>query len=130
MADSELRPEVLADLTRARGLSTEQGNALLDASPAEREAASRLLLERTRDMLEQAGVLPAQRSVLDLDFNQAASLAAAFGIALRWWNQSGWRDQSLGGICKVLPADQAALIHRFLIMGGWLTEIPPEAEGE
>jgi hypothetical protein len=125
----QLRPEVLADLTQARRLSSEQGNALLDATPAERAAASRLLLERTRDLLEQAGVLPAQRSVLDLDHNRVVALAGAYGIAARYWNQPGWRDRTLGDLLKVIPADQAALIHRFLVLGGWLTEIPPEAEG-
>jgi hypothetical protein len=122
----ELRPEVLADLTRARGLSPEQGDALLDSTPAEREAASHLLLERTRDMLTQAGVLPAQRTVLDLDYGRVVALAGAFGVAVRWWAQPGWRDRTLGDMLKVIPADQAALIHRFLVLGGWLAEVPPE----
>jgi hypothetical protein len=35
---------------------------------------------------------------------------------------AGW---TLGDLLKVIPADQAALIHRFLVLGG----CPPEAEG-
>jgi hypothetical protein len=123
----DLRPDVLADLTRPRGLSTDQGDALLDATPAEREAASRLLLARTKDMLEQAGVLPAQRTVLDLDFGRVMTLAAAFGVTLRWWDQPGWRDRTLGDLVKVLPADAAAQVHQYLVAGGWLRSIPPEA---
>lgn len=84
MTGPELRPEVLAALTHPRGLSSEQGDALLDASPAERDAAARLLLAQARDVLEQAGVLPEQRSILDVDYRRAASLAAAYGIAARW----------------------------------------------
>lgn len=130
MTGPELRPEVLAALTHPRGLSSEQGDALLDASPAERDAAARLLLAQARDVLEQAGVLPEQRSILDVDYRRAASLAAAYGIAARWWAQPGWRDRSLGDLLKVIPSNQAALIHQFLTWGGWIVEAPPEAAGE
>jgi hypothetical protein len=128
MADNELRPEVLAGLTRARGLSTEQGDALLDATPAERDAASRILLEQTRDMLEQAGLLPAQRSILDIDLRRVTSLAAVYGIVSRWWDQPGYRERPLGDVLKVIPADLADQVHSFLVVGGWLVEIPLEGE--
>jgi hypothetical protein len=126
----DLRPEILADLTRARGLSPEQGDALLDATPAERDAVSRLLLEQTRDMLEQAGLLQAQRSILEIDLRRVTSLAGVYGIVGRWWDQPGWRERSLGDLLKVIPADQATLVHSCLVWGGWLVELPPEAEEE
>jgi hypothetical protein len=123
-----LRPEVLADLTRARGLSTTQGDALLDATPAERDAASRLLLERTRDMLEQAGVLPPTRSILDISYGQMSALAAVFVAADTWWNQPGYRERSLGDLAKVLPVDEAERIMQILRWAGFLpAEIPSEA---
>ena len=58
------------------------------------------------------------------------TLAAAFGVALRWWDQPGWRDRTLGDLVKVLPTDAAAQVHQYLVLGGWLVEVPPEAEGE
>jgi hypothetical protein len=38
-----------------------------------------------------------------------------------------WLD-CLGDLLKVIPADQAALVHHCLMWGGWLVELPPEAE--
>ena len=64
--------------------------------------------------------------LLGHDHNRVVALA---GAAARYWDQPGWRDRTLGDLLKVIPADQAALIHRFLVLGGWLTELPPEAEG-
>jgi hypothetical protein len=58
MPDDLLRPEIVAALTRPRGLSSEQGGALLDATPAERAVAARLLHERSVELLQEAGVLP------------------------------------------------------------------------
>jgi hypothetical protein len=131
MADDVLRPEILTGLTRPSGLSPTQGDALLDATPAERLAASRLLLERSRELLQQAGVLPPSRSVLDVGYGQLQALAAVFVVADRWWNQPGLVDRSLGDLCKVIPAGEADQIMRILRWAGFLPPEPPvQGEGE
>jgi hypothetical protein len=121
----ELRPEVILELVRARGLDTEQGNALLDATPAERQAAARLLLERSRELLEQAGVIPRQQTFLEAGYRTMAALAATFGTVSDVWRQPAYVDKRLVDVLKVIPEERAAFARYALAWGGLL---PPEPE--
>jgi hypothetical protein len=81
----EPRGEILRALTRPARLGGDRADALLDATPAERTLASRVLLEQAAEVLADAGVLRPQQTVLDLSLRQVSSLAAALAA----WGAGG-----------------------------------------
>jgi hypothetical protein len=125
VSGNQLRPNVVRRLSEPAQLPADLVDELLDASDAEREAAAAQLADRTRAYLERAGVLKPSASVLDLHHDQAALLAAAYGLAYPWWAQPGWRDRSLGDLLKVVPADVAASAMHVLRLAGFF---PSEQE--
>jgi hypothetical protein len=125
MADN-LRPQVVARLTESPPLPAALVDQVLDASPAERQAAAGELLDRTRMALEQAGALRPSMSVVDLRIDQVEALVAVYGLVMGWWRQPGWNTRTLGGICKVVPPDVAATAMGVLRAGRYL---PPDHEG-
>jgi hypothetical protein len=120
----QLRPDVVAALTSPRQLSPGLVDQVLDASPAEQQAAAAVLADQTRAFLEQAGVLKPSTSVLDLHHDQVALLAATYGIIYGWWAQPGYRDRPLGDLLKVVPADVAGQATRVLQAAGFLPPAP------
>ena len=120
MTDDKLRPEVVAALTDPQPLPAALVDQALDASDAEREAAAGELLDRTRALLEQTGVLRPSRSVLDLQFVQVQYLVAAYGLLAPWGNQPGWEAHSFRNLLKVVPGDIAEAAGRLLAWGGFI----------
>jgi hypothetical protein len=120
----QLRPDVVAALTEPRQLPADLVDQVLDASPAEQQAAAAELADRTRAFLEQAGVLKPSASVLDLGHDQVALLAAVYGIVGPWWAQPGYQDRPLGALLKVVPADVAAGVAQLLRWAGFLPAGP------
>jgi hypothetical protein len=118
--DDLLRPEVVAALSTPPRLPAGLVDQVRDASDTERQAAAAELADRTRTFLEQAGVLKPTQSVMDLHISQVQLLAATYGLVETWWNQPGWRDHTLGGILKVIPADVAQAVAQLLRWGGFL----------
>jgi hypothetical protein len=127
----EPRAEVLRALTRPARLEGDRADALLDASPAERALAARVLLAEAAEVLADAGVLRPQQTVLDLTLRQASSLAAALGRLGRWWPQPAYERHRLGDILKLIPSAEAAAVVDLLTWGGWLTPTadPDQHEG-
>jgi hypothetical protein len=124
----DLRPEVVAALSEPAQLPAVLVDQVLDATPAEREAAAGELLDRTRSFLEQAGILRPSTSVLDLHHDQVQRLAAVYGLLVSWWAQPGYRDRPLGHMLKVVPADVAQATGQLLRWAGLLPPEPAEPE--
>jgi hypothetical protein len=127
VADDDLRPEVVAALTGPRRLPEDLVDQVLDATPAERQAAAAALTDRTRQHLERAGVLRPSTSVLDLHHDQVQLLAATYGLVGPWWATPGYRQRALGDVLKVVPGDVAQTVSRLLRVAGFL---PPDQDGE
>jgi len=123
----DLRPDVVAALSQPAHFPAELVDQVLDASDAEREAATAELLDQTRAFLEQAKALPPTRSVLDLNHDQMQVLASVYALVWRWWGTPGYRQRSLGVMLKVIPTDTAVAARRLLAAYGFL---PPEPERE
>jgi hypothetical protein len=123
-----LRPDVVAALTEPQQLPAALVDQVLDATPAEREAAAGELLDRTRSFLEQAGVLKPSASVLDLHLGQVQLLAALYGIVGPWWAQPGYADRPLGHMLKVVPAEVAEAVAQLLRWAGFLPPEPTQPE--
>jgi hypothetical protein len=121
----DLRPEVVAALTEPQQLPAELVDQVLDATDAERQAAAGALLEQTRALLEQAGVLRPSVGIMDLSYRSAVAITAAFGTVQGVWSQPAYQDRPLGDILKVVGADQTAWAVAVLRWGGLL---PPEEE--
>jgi hypothetical protein len=124
VADDQVRGEIVAALTRPARLPTDQADALLDATDAERTLASRVLLAEAAEVLAEAGLLKPQHTVLDLTLRQVQTLAAALGKLARWWPQPALERHSLGDVLKVIPTEDAAFVLHLLKWGGWISEVP------
>jgi hypothetical protein len=124
MAD-QVRGEILRALTAPARLEGNRADALLDANPAERALAIRVLLEQAAEALADAGAIRPGRTVWDLTLREAQSIVAGLGVLLKWWPQPGLAQHRAGDVAKVIPTDQAAFAAALLQFGGWL---PPPAE--
>jgi hypothetical protein len=118
----QLRPDVVAALTRPARLPADQADALLDANQAERAVASRVLLAEAAEVLAEAGILRPQHTVLDLSLRQVQALAAVLGKLASWWPQPALEQRPLGDVLKVIPGQDAAFVVDLLTWGGWLRE--------
>jgi hypothetical protein len=118
----DLRPEVVAALTEPQQFPQDLVGQVLGATDAERAAAAGLLLERTRALLEEAGVLRPSVGVMDLRYRTVAALAATLGTIEGAWRQPAYIDRPLGDVLKVIGADQAAWVVGVLRWGGLLPE--------
>jgi hypothetical protein len=123
----QLRPDVVAALTRPAQLPDALVDQALDATDSERAAATVELADQTRQWLEDAGALKPSTSVLDLHHDQVALLAAVYGIVGPWWRQPGYRDRPLQAVLKVVPGDVAHGITDLLRWAGFLP--PGQHEG-
>jgi hypothetical protein len=121
--DDQLRPEVVAALTQTAQFPADLVDQVLDASDAEREAAAGLLLEQTRALLEQAGVLRPSVGIMDLSCRTAAAICATFGTIDGIWSQPAYQHRPLGHVLKVVRASEAAWVVGVLRWGGLL---PPD----
>jgi hypothetical protein len=99
----QLRPDVVAALTRPARFPVDQADALLDATQAERAVASRVLLAEAAEVLAEAGILRPQHTVLDLSLRQVQALAAVLGKLASWWPQPALEQRPLGDVLKVIP---------------------------
>jgi hypothetical protein len=124
MSDNDLRPEQVAKLITAPPLPADLTDTILDASDAEREAATAELADRTREFLESIGALKPSASVLDLDFRRLSTLAAVWATVEQWWRYPLHTQRSLGDMLKVVPAGHARWVEQLLAWGGFLP--PPE----
>jgi hypothetical protein len=119
----QLRPEVVAALAEPAQLPAEVVDRVLDASDAERVAATDLLLDRTRRKLEEAGILRPSIGVMDLRYRTVAALAATLGTVDGIWRQPAYLDRPLGDVLKVADPRAAAWAVAVLRWGGLL---PPD----
>lgn len=119
----DLRPETVAKLTATRPLPQDLVDEVLDASDAERAAATDVLLERTRVHLEQAGLLRPSIGIMDLSFRTAVAITAVFGTVQDVWSQPAYQDRPLSDVLKVVSAKEATWVVGILRWGGLL---PPE----
>jgi hypothetical protein len=129
-ADDDLRPEVVAALTRPGRLPPDRADALLDANAVERALASRVLLAEATEVLAEAGILRPQHTVLDLSLRQVQALAATLGKLASWWPQPALEQHHLGDVLKVIPREDATFVLHLLAWGGWLREVPAAQEEE
>jgi hypothetical protein len=114
MSGEELRPEIVAALTARPRLSGDRQDALLDANLAEREVAARILLDQSRELLEQAGALPRQGTVLDLDLRTATALAGAYAALQQTGGRPGTPASGSGP-----SSSSSAPTRRSSPRGGW-----------
>lgn len=121
MADPP-RPDLLATLTRAGHLDPARADALLDANPAERAIACRVLLDQAAEVLTDADIIRPTRSVLDLRLREVEALAAVLGRLASWWPQPGLDRLRLGDVLKVVDPGDAAFVVDLLVWGGWLQQ--------
>jgi hypothetical protein len=122
VADDPIPGDVMARLTRPGRLEGDRADALLDATPAERAVAARVLLAEAADALVEAGVIRPGRTVMDLTLREAQAIAAALGRLGRWWPSPTLEHHPLGQVLKVVPASEAAAVVDLLAWGGWLGE--------
>jgi hypothetical protein len=130
MAD-DLRPEVVAALSEPAHLPATLVDEILDATPAEREAAAVALLDSmgsTRAALEQPGALRPTISVLDLDHDRLQALASVYALTWRWSGTPGYRQRPLSTMLKVIPVDVAEAAMRLLRAYGFAPPEPAEEQ--
>jgi hypothetical protein len=125
VTDEQLRPESISRLTTTR-VSSELAAAVADATPTEREVASRILLDQAREILEQAGVIPRAGTVLDLSLRHATALAGTYAAVGRTWRAPGNAGKRLGVLLKVVSPEEAQLAAAWLAWGGLVEYHPPE----
>jgi hypothetical protein len=124
----QLRPDVIGALTRPARLTGDPADALLDANPAERTLAARVLLAEAAEVLAEAGILRPQHTVLDLTLRHVQALAAAMGTLANWWPQPALEGRPMGDVLKVIPEQDATFVLHLLTWGGWIREVPTAGE--
>jgi hypothetical protein len=131
----EPRPEVvarLAVLDLRRGLSGEDAELLATATPEERVAAGRVLMQQSAEHL-QAGGYGITR-IGSLTLRQALSIAGAVGFLRRVWTFSSNQHLDLDHALMIANERDARWAAWVLRWGGWqgyadAPEPPPLEDG-
>jgi hypothetical protein len=116
----EVRPEVvarLAVLDLRRGLSGDDAELLASATPEERVAAGRALMERSAEHLQAGGYGIAR--VGSLTLRQVLSIAGAVGFLRRVWAFGPNQRLDLDHALMIADEREARWAAWLLRWGGW-----------